>query len=153
MVWIWVWTMVWRWSEQNGFGLKGLIRDPLCLESLIRGNLSLESLIRVNFRQESLIRDKFNLENLIRPKIWVWTSNWDLARFWQENHLWNNLKPWYDCEYCTATLILCDLDYFKRFKDLNVLARRTRAQKGTSVRDKIRLNYDFPILTQLPRPR
>ena len=26
MVWIWVWTIVWEWSDQNAFGLKGLIR-------------------------------------------------------------------------------------------------------------------------------
>ena len=67
-VWIWVVAMVWWWSDQNAFGLKSLIRDPLCLESLIRGNLGLESLIGVNFRLESLIRDHFGLESLIRQK-------------------------------------------------------------------------------------
>ena len=59
MVWIWVWTMVWRWSDHNAFGLKGLIREPVCLESLIRGNLGLESLIRDNLGLENLIRQKF----------------------------------------------------------------------------------------------
>ena len=68
MVWIWVKTMVWRWSDQNFFGLKSLIRDLLCLENLIRGFLCLESLIRVNFGLESLIRDNFGLESLIRRK-------------------------------------------------------------------------------------
>ena len=68
MVWIWVWTMVWRWSDQNTFGLKSLVRDLLCLESLIKGHLGLESLIRVNFRLEILIRDSFGLESLIRSK-------------------------------------------------------------------------------------
>ena len=66
MVWIWVWTLVWRWSDQIAFGLKSLIRDLLCLESLIRGNLGQKSLIRVNFRLVSLIRDNFGLESLIR---------------------------------------------------------------------------------------
>ena len=69
MVWIWVLTMVWRWSDQKKFVLKSLVRDVLCLESLIRGNLGLESLIRVNFRLESLIRDNFSLESLIRQKL------------------------------------------------------------------------------------
>ena len=41
------------------FGLKTLIRDPICLESLIRQNLGLEGLIRDHIGLESLIRQKF----------------------------------------------------------------------------------------------
>ena len=80
MVWIWVWTMVWRWSDQNAFGLNSLIRDPLCLASLIRGILGLEGLIRVNFHLQRLIRDNFCLESLIRlkfgsgPQRGLWSS-------------------------------------------------------------------------------
>ena len=69
MVWNWVYTMVWRWSDENAIGLKSLIRDPLCLESLIRDILGLENLITDNFCLESLIRDNFGLESLIRQKI------------------------------------------------------------------------------------
>ena len=60
--------MAWRWSDQNNFGLKSVIRDPFCLESLIRGNLGLESLTSVHIRLESLIRGNFGLESLIRRK-------------------------------------------------------------------------------------
>ena len=71
MVWIWVWTMVWRWSDQNAFGQKCLTRDPLCFDQLETTKFLMESCLN-----SSIESDQSRIKVWAMVWIWVWTMVW-----------------------------------------------------------------------------